>query len=1462
MFLIFDTETTGLPKDYNRPTSDTDNWPRLVQLAWQVRDHHGNCLSHDSIIIKPDGYSIPYNAAKVHGITTEIAHERGIALSVALDRFTEALRDVRCLVGHNVSFDTSIVGAEYFRVQGEDPLATFTELDTKLLSTDYCKLPGGRHGQYKWPTLTELHHKLFGVPFEDAHDAQVDVQATTKCFFELIRIGVVTDKHIPLSEEDIQEFRTKVHSIADLPTTDTLEQMIAVRNDTPASLEPEKSTDESEAPTLTTSDTAEVESFENPSQFVHLHIHTHYSILESPTSIKNLIKRAKQYNLPAVAITDLGNMYGVFQFHRAANKEGLKPIIGCELHVCENHSDKTRKDNGSPMIFLAKNKKGYQNLYQLTSVAHTEGFYYVPRIDKRVLLQHTEGLIVLSGTRRGEIGHTLLEMGEEEALERLKWWKENFGQDFYLQLSRHGFDDEAYVNETFVRWSREYEISPVATHQSYYLEAGNHRTQDMMVCIQKNQYLSTPIGQGRGFRSGLPNETFYLPSPKEMQNKFADIPEAIENTYKLSEQIEAYEISERVVLPEFELPDTFTYENMENDIQSQRENRYLRYITYEGAVAHFGTPLSEETKERLDFELDTIERTGYPGYFLIVADYVEEAKKMGVYVGPGRGSAAGSLVAYCLGITNVDSLKYDLLFERFLNPDRISLPDIDIDFDDQGRDLVIDWVTKKYGKEHVARIIAFNTIKSKSAIRDAARTLQLPLKTANELAKDYPDRISISTMLDLDAPQNLSKEEDEDLISAFDKNRDRVDYLRTIYKKDGAEAETLREAQHLANMPRSLGVHPCGVIITPQPTREMVPLTRSKKTDFLLTQYDNDYVEDAGLLKMDLLGLTTLTDLKNTLNIIYISSKVKIELDDIPLDDAKTYQLFQQGQTEGIFQFESEGMKKYLVQLKPDHFEDIIAMIALYRPGPMEYIPQYIARKHGQEEIIYDLPEMEETLNGTYGVTVFQEQVMLLSQRLANFTKGEADVLRKAMGKKDRKTLDSLREKFFEGCEENQHSLDVVSKIWKDWEAFARYAFNKSHAVAYSIISYQTAYLKTHYPSEYMAALLSSSFDNQKRLTKLMNECKRMEIKILTPDINESYALFTVNAEGHIRFGLSAVKGVGRGAVDSIVEERDANGLFSSVFDLLERTDTGVVNKRCLESMVYAGCFDSLGTHRAQFFHIEPNMQYTFLERMLSFVQRKKDRPKNTQSLFGEAVDNTPSLPTCDHWSEKKLIEHENDVLGFVFYKNETIKPSVLAQYVDAMCVERWVAYEPEIDQIEGEVKEYSETRHTLVGQIGEINFVRNKKEEAIALFTLKGEHEEIKFKTDTKLTESIRKMNLYRGLTVWIKIKRVVFEKKNNRFVQTNVIKMQPVDQFLTHAFNTLSIRVERTQLKSEEKIDAITEIVKQYHGSKHLQIHYYDKEEPQLSLRMTSTTYHPRISTALIQTLLERDVDFELMK
>jgi len=959
------------------------------------------------------------------------------------------------------------------------------------------------------------------------------------------------------------------------------------------------------------------------SLFVHLHVHTQYSILDGASAVKTLVRRAKELGMTALAITDHGNMFGVKEFHDAATAASIKPIIGCEIYVARTSlEDKTSVEDrsGDHLILLAKNKTGYRNLVRLVSEAWIRGFYYKPRIDKELLRKHREGLIASSACIAGEAAQEILTGNIRAAEEAILSYREIFGDDYFLEIQRHEttdptsdvtvFPQQQRVIAAYRELAAKHNIKIIASNDVHFIMKDDAEAHDRLICLNTGK----DIDDQKRLRY---TKQEYLKSAEEMLEIFADIPEAVSNTVELADRVENYKLNSEPIMPEFTIPGEFA-----------DKDEYLRHLTMKGAAERWNT-ITPDIQARIDFELSVIKNMGFPGYFLIVQDFLRAAREMGVWVGPGRGSAAGSVVAYSLRITDIDPVKYNLLFERFLNPDRISMPDIDIDFDEDGREKVLRYVVEKYGHDRVAHIITFGTMAAKMAIRDVARVQKLPLPEAIRLTKLVPDRPGTT------------------LASAYEEV---PELLKEKESKEPLVAQTLKYAEVLEGSIRQTGVHACGIIIGKDSLSEHIPICTAKDTDLYVTQYEGNHVESVGLLKMDFLGLKTLSIMKDAVDNIEKSKGITIDLQTLELDDRITYELFSNGETTGVFQFESVGMKRYLRELKPNQFGDLIAMNALYRPGPMDYIPQFIRRKHGKEKISYEVPAMEKYLKETYGITVYQEQVMLLSQELGGFSKGQADSLRKAMGKKKRDIMDRLKEQFIEGCRMNGYDQNTINKIWSDWESFAEYAFNKSHSTCYALIAYQTGYLKAHYPAEFMAAVLSRNISDIKKITVMMEETRRMGTEVLGPDVNESYLQFTVNRNGNIRFGLGAIKGVGENAVLHLIEEREKNGPYKDIYDLAERVNLNTVNKKMLEAMVVSGALDGLpGMTRAQYFAADGKGS-SFLESLIRFGNNVKNiRNSTQQSLFGDTGGFDlvrPEPAPCPDWSKLERLNKEKEVIG------------------------------------------------------------------------------------------------------------------------------------------------------------------------------------------------------------------------
>lgn len=998
------------------------------------------------------------------------------------------------------------------------------------------------------------------------------------------------------------------------------------------------------------------------SNFVHLHCHTQYSLLDGAADISSMYKKAVNDGMKGLAITDHGNMFGVFQFVAEAAKYNtkdepnkIKPIVGCEFYVVENrHKRQFTKDDRDKryhQLLLAKNAKGYQNLVKLCSLGYIEGLYgKYPRIDKELILQYHEGLIATTCCIGAEVPQTILKKGEEAGEKEFKWWldlftRENGEVDYYIEIQRHGMDEQEKVNQVLLKWAIKYNVKVIASNDSHYIDQKDANAHDILLCINTGEKQSTEKMKdfdedvsSKGKRFAFYNDQFYFKNTQEMSTIFKDVPQAIDNTQEILGKVEHLKLKRDIMLPHYQIPEGYA-----------SQDDYLEHITFMGAKERY-KDITQEVEERLRFELHTVKTMGFAGYFLIVADFIKAGRDLGVMIGPGRGSAAGSAVAYCIGITNIDPIKYNLLFERFLNPDRKSMPDIDTDFDDEGRQKVIDYVVQKYGKSQVAQIVTYGTMAAKMSIKDVCRVMDLPLPEANALAKLVPDKpgtvLNRVLFAPLDGPKSLKEKEGYQA-----EDMDNIKKLREIYNGKDLQATILQEAAILEGSVRSTGLHAAGIIIAPTDLSDILPVATSKDTDLWITQFEGNIIEDAGVIKMDFLGLKTLTIIRDSLALIEQNHGVKIDIDTIPLDDLKTFELYQRAETNGTFQFESAGMQKYLRDLKPDRFGDLIAMNALYRPGPIEYIPKFIKRKLGQEAVTYDLPEMEEYLSDTYGITVYQEQVMLLSQKLGGFTKGDADTLRKAMGKKQKDVLDKMKSKFMEGGNGKGFDTKILEKIWTDWEAFAQYAFNKSHSTCYALVAYQTAYLKAHYPSEYMAAVMSNNQGNLEKITFFMEESRKMGIPVLGPDVNESNIRFAANKKGEIRYALSAIKGVGEAAVESIVEERKLNGPYQSIFDFAKRVNLRTVNKKSLESLAYAGAFDSFQQYsRATFILPDPKDGMNLIEKMIRYGNNEQSaKTMNQNSLFGESISVEMSEPAVSKQEEYPLLEklkYEKEVVG------------------------------------------------------------------------------------------------------------------------------------------------------------------------------------------------------------------------
>ena len=1268
-----------------------------------------------------------------------------------------------------------------------------------------------------------------------------------------------------------------------------------------------------------------------PPDFVHLHVHSQYSILDGQASIQKLVDKAMRDGQPGIALTDHGNMFGIKEFYnyvkkvkgkykaQAAEAEArlaalvdgsqapadpaeiarcraeladlkrkaaFKPIIGSEVYVARRRmQDKEGKpdQSGYHLILLAKNLKGYHNLIKIVSKAWTEGFYMRPRTDRVELEKYHEGLICCSACLAGEVPRAITADDMQKAEEAILWHKKLFGDDYYLELQLHKAtveraNHEAYpmqlkVNEHLRRLAAKHGVRLVCTNDVHFVDEDNAEAHDRLICLSTGKDLDDP-------KRMLYSKQEWLKTREEMAAIFGDVPEAMATTVEICEQVETYSIDHSPIMPTFEIPaefgteegyrqrfsekdlfDEFTQDENGNVVLSEEEARkkieklggydklyrikleadYLRKLTMDGARKRYGEQLTDEQQERLNFELHIMKTMGFPGYFLIVQDFIRAAREeLDVSVGPGRGSAAGSAVAYCLGITQIDPIAYDLLFERFLNPDRISLPDIDVDFDDDGRGRVLNWVTQKYGKEKVAHIITYGTMATKMAIKDVARVQKLLLAESDRLCKLVPDKIP-------DKKLNLPNA---------------IEYVPEL--KAAAESDnpvlrdTMRYAQMLEGNVRGTGVHACGTIICRDDITDWVPVSTAddKETGqkMLVTQYEGSVIEDTGLIKMDFLGLKTLSIIKDAVENIRLTTGRKIDIDDFSIiDDPATYKLFCEGRTVGTFQFESPGMQKYLRELQPSTFEDLIAMNALYRPGPMDYIPDFIARKHGRSPIVYDIPVMEKYLKDTYGVTVYQEQVMLLSRLLANFTRGESDTLRKAMGKKLKDKLDALKPKFIKGGQANGHDPKVLEKIWGDWEKFASYAFNKSHATCYSWVAFQTAYLKANYPSEYMAAVLSRNLTNVEQLTIYMNECKRMGINVLGPDINESMLQFSANKQGDVRFGLAAIKGVGEAAVESIIAERTKNGRFKDIYDFIERVDYSLVNRKCLENIAYAGGYDSIsGFSRCKFFGVDQrdNNGVTYIEQLMRYGQRYQSEKNNAQqSLFGGDTGTTditpPVIPACAEWSQLEKLNKEREVIGLYLSAHPLDDYKVI---IRNMCKTQ-VGDLDHLDELKG--KEIA-----VAGMVVAVQNLTTKTGKPWGKFMLEEDNGTHEFALFGKDYENFRKY-LFSDYFLFIR-GRVQPRPYNDQELEFRITSMMQLSE-LQEAVKEVHVQLAVEEI-TRDLIARMGRSVKEAKGNTLLRLNVYDRQA-QVSLNLFSKSYKVSLTQGLVSFFEDNDIKYTVI-
>ena len=1206
------------------------------------------------------------------------------------------------------------------------------------------------------------------------------------------------------------------------------------------------------------------------SQFVHLHVHTQYSILDGASAIKPLIKRAKALGMPSLAITDHGNMFGVKEFHDAAVKEGVKPILGCEVYVATgSRFDKKRgrEDRGHHLILLAKNLTGYHNLAKMVSYAFTEGYYYHPRVDKELLRTYHEGIICCSACLGGELPQAIMHGGLDKAEAVVREFKEIFGDDYYLEMQLHRsgdprrdadvYENQKRVNAVILELAAKHNVKYIASNDAHFIMADDAEAHDRLICLNTGKDLDDPT------RMRYTGQE-YLKSEQEMAELFGDHPEALTTTLEIADKVEEYSLEHKPLMPNFPIPDDFPIDlpqlkesfskkikdevllaevqratsldeligghpELAESLMIAKQFLYLKHLTFEGARRRYGE-LNEQILKRLDYELSTIEWMGFPGYFLIVWDFIRAARELGVSVGPGRGSAAGSVVAYSLGITNIDPIKYDLLFERFLNPDRISLPDVDVDFDEDGRADVLHYVVEKYGSKRVAQIITFGTMAPKAAIKDVARVQKLPLSESNRISKLVPEKPGTTFEKAFkEAPELLAERESENpLIRA-----------------------TMKYAEQLEGSVRQTGVHACGVIIGQDDLEKFAPIAIAKDAELNVVQFEGKQVESVGLIKMDFLGLKTLSIIKDALENIEASKGVKIDIDAIPLDDAATYELYSRGETTGLFQFESPGMKKHLRNLKPNRFEDLIAMNALYRPGPMEYIPSFIARKHGQEKVTYDIPDMEEYLKDTYGITVYQEQVMLLSQKLAGFTGGQADTLRKAMGKKKKDVLDKMKPQFIEGAQKNGHDPKICEKIWSDWEAFASYAFNKSHSTCYAYVSYQTAYLKAHYPAEFMAALLSRNLSDIKKISFFMDECKRMGLSVLGPDVNYSKSRFSVDDEGKVRFGLAAIKGVGEAAVQDIVECRQRDGKFKSVYDFMERVNLQAVNRKTLENLAVGGAFDSISDLPRSAYFASDGREGTFLEALVRYGNRVQSEKANVQqSLFGggnaEADIQKPEPLPHEPWTKLEMLNKEREVIGIYLSSHPLDDFSVIIRHYCHSTL--------------GDLQDLPSMKNkdfTVAGMVTSVTHLTTKTGKPYGRFTIEDYNSSHEFVLFSKDYENFRRY-LYEGYYLLVR-GRVQERTYNPNELECRINSMMMLSEAQETLIRELTIALPVAEL-TEDIVSQLKETINENRGNVTLRVKVLDPQAD-VAVNLYSKTLKVGMTLGMVRFLDDNALRYTLM-
>ncbi|RPG58266.1 MAG: DNA polymerase III subunit alpha [Flavobacteriales bacterium TMED191] len=1478
MYLIFDTETIGLPTDFNAHYSDVQNWEtaRCVQLAWQLHDKFGVLIDSGNDIIKPQGFEIPQASIKIHRITNEIAQEEGRQINYVLEKFSTALSKANFIIGHNVSFDINVIGSEYFRNDNSFVFPEIFIIDTMKTTVEFCKIRIGEEGViqsvspagsfkdfykfkvvlennrsgllyrksesmpnlstgdivsyeinnkgtikvrkgFKSPKLEELYEIIFSEKIINAHNASADVDATARCFFELLRQKFFTEKNSDLTNNDVLDFISKNPS------------QIKLLN---IGVEPKNAGEIKFEDISLQSDNNHNYNIDK-SSVIQIRCYSSYSVLQSTISINQLVNHVSKEGMKAVAITDKGNLFGAFEFASLCKKNQILPIIGCDFYLVQDRSvrqggfSRDRKDKRYSQVLYAKNLNGYKNLCKISSLGYVDGLYAgFPRVDKDLIKQYKDDLIATSSGIYGEIASLFLNVGVSKAKECFLWWLNEFKENFYIELSHNNIDDEDDLNKLLITWSKEYNVKCLPANRVFYLNQKDAKAHDALLCVKNGEQMATPKGVGHGYRFGLSNDNFYFKNVEETIQDFSNTPNVFSDLTYFVSQFDLYDLSRDVLLPRYDLPENF---NSQID--------YLSFLCKKGAEKRY-KDLSQDIKQRIDFELKTIEKTGYPGYFLIVQDIINHAREMGVSVGPGRGSVGGSVVAYCLNITTVDPIKYDLLFERFLNPERISMPDIDIDFDDVGRSKLIAWVVEKYGSNQVAQIITYGRMAAKSSVRDMGRVLNVPLSKVDTLAKKIPG-ITLNEIFSLNEKE-LSAKLSRDEMS-------QVNELVKSVNNDKDESELISLACSIEGSIRNLGTHACGIIITPDDITNYIPVCTNTDSDLLITQFDNSVVEQAGMLKMDFLGLNTLSQIKDAVYLIHKRHGLHVDIDNVDLNDEKTFALYQKGETLGTFQFESAGMQKHLRALKPDKFEDLIAMNALYRPGPMEYIPNFIERKHGREQILYDLPVMEKYLGNTYGITVYQEQVMKLSQELAGFTEGKADVLRKAMGKKKKNILDGLKEDFFDGCSKRHHDLKIIEKIWRDWESFASYAFNKSHSTCYSFISFQTAYLKAHFPEEFMASLLTHHMSDLSKLSKYMDECKRMSIRVLGPDVNESWINYSVNESNDIRFGLGAIKGVGTVAAESIINQRKDYGPYVNFIDFLKRVDGKVVNKRVLEALALGGAFDSVSfVNRANFF--KKINDVTFIESAIQFrSQLTRNSEQNNQlSIFNQSemsnITDEPILSNTEEWNRLEMLNKEKMVLGLYASGHPLDDYSLEVKY---FCTNQL----KDIDLFTSPVRNFSFSGYV---QSHTERISKNDQPYGILILEDYSGTREFRLFGDTY----IKFRNYFINQSLLFFSASIVKQKWGNGGLRVNIDNVLLLSSVSDKLINEIVFNIP-IDIISPEFIDSIVEIISKYPGKQNLKFNILEKD---VNLNLLSKKYRVQICSSLVSDMSVFAINFAL--